>query len=252
MPWQIEAAITDRTAAVACPIFDTPGTLSLPEVAEIAMLGCPGHRRRGRRAPPAVEPAPVHQRRRRPRHLLRRQGDRRAAVERHSRRPRRPDRLDRPAASGHGRAGADVEPALPARLRRDRRSSPSGTRPIPQGRREEIVGLSRRSSATSPAPTMTMRSCGPGGWTSSRPRWARSTVSWSRGDALLTSRTRALPDPGRDPSRTNGIRGGHGPARRQPAGRSHRVACGARRVERQCDGAHDDEARSSAAASASR
>ena len=36
MPWQIEAAITDRTAAVACPIFDTPGTLSLPDVADIA------------------------------------------------------------------------------------------------------------------------------------------------------------------------------------------------------------------------
>ena len=36
MPWQLEAAITDRTAAVACPILDTPGTLSLPEVAEIA------------------------------------------------------------------------------------------------------------------------------------------------------------------------------------------------------------------------
>ena len=36
MPWQLEEAITDRTAAVACPIFDTPGTLSLPEVAEIA------------------------------------------------------------------------------------------------------------------------------------------------------------------------------------------------------------------------
>jgi L-seryl-tRNA(Ser) seleniumtransferase len=34
--WQIEAAITDRTAAIACPILDTPGTLSLPEVAEIA------------------------------------------------------------------------------------------------------------------------------------------------------------------------------------------------------------------------
>lgn len=34
--WQIEAAITERTAAVACPILDTPGTLSLPEVAEIA------------------------------------------------------------------------------------------------------------------------------------------------------------------------------------------------------------------------
>jgi len=34
--WQIEAAITERTAAIACPILDTPGTLSLPEIAEIA------------------------------------------------------------------------------------------------------------------------------------------------------------------------------------------------------------------------
>jgi D-glucosaminate-6-phosphate ammonia-lyase len=33
--WQIDEAITERTAAVACPILDTPGTLSLPEVAEI-------------------------------------------------------------------------------------------------------------------------------------------------------------------------------------------------------------------------
>lgn len=34
--WQIEEAINERTAAVACPILDTPGTVSLPEVAEIA------------------------------------------------------------------------------------------------------------------------------------------------------------------------------------------------------------------------
>ena len=34
--WQIDAAIGERTAAVACPILDTPGTLSLPEVAAIA------------------------------------------------------------------------------------------------------------------------------------------------------------------------------------------------------------------------
>ncbi len=34
--WQIEAAISERTAAVAWPVLDTPGTLSLPEVAEIA------------------------------------------------------------------------------------------------------------------------------------------------------------------------------------------------------------------------
>ena len=94
----------------------------------------PGHRRRRRGAPPAGEPAPVHRRGRRSRRLLRRQGDRRAAVERHPRRPRRPDRLGRPAASGHGRARADVEPALAARLRRDRRSAPPGTRPFAQGR----------------------------------------------------------------------------------------------------------------------
>jgi D-glucosaminate-6-phosphate ammonia-lyase len=34
--WQIEEAITDRTVAVFCPILDTPGTLPLSEVAEIA------------------------------------------------------------------------------------------------------------------------------------------------------------------------------------------------------------------------
>jgi D-glucosaminate-6-phosphate ammonia-lyase len=34
--WQVEAAIGERTAAVACPILDTPGTLPLPEVAAIA------------------------------------------------------------------------------------------------------------------------------------------------------------------------------------------------------------------------
>lgn len=35
-PWQIEAAITPRTAAVACPVMDTPGTVPLLEVAEVA------------------------------------------------------------------------------------------------------------------------------------------------------------------------------------------------------------------------
>lgn len=35
-PWQIAEAITDRTAAVACPVLDTPGTVPLPEVCRIA------------------------------------------------------------------------------------------------------------------------------------------------------------------------------------------------------------------------
>jgi L-seryl-tRNA(Ser) seleniumtransferase len=35
-PWQLEAAITERTAAVACPILDTPGTIPLRVVCEIA------------------------------------------------------------------------------------------------------------------------------------------------------------------------------------------------------------------------
>jgi L-seryl-tRNA(Ser) seleniumtransferase len=34
--WQIDEAINERTAAVACPIMETPGTLPLPEVAKIA------------------------------------------------------------------------------------------------------------------------------------------------------------------------------------------------------------------------
>ena len=36
MPWQVEAAITERTAAIACPVWDMPGCLSLPALAEIA------------------------------------------------------------------------------------------------------------------------------------------------------------------------------------------------------------------------
>src|ERR687898_201735 len=35
-PWQIAAAIGERTAAVACPILDTPGTVPLPAVCQIA------------------------------------------------------------------------------------------------------------------------------------------------------------------------------------------------------------------------
>lgn len=34
--WQLEAVITERTAAIACPVLATPGTIPLPEVAEIA------------------------------------------------------------------------------------------------------------------------------------------------------------------------------------------------------------------------
>jgi L-seryl-tRNA(Ser) seleniumtransferase len=35
-PWQVAEAITERTAAVACPILDTPGTVPLREVCAIA------------------------------------------------------------------------------------------------------------------------------------------------------------------------------------------------------------------------
>lgn len=34
--WQIEAAITPNTVAIACPVMDTPGTVPLPEVAAVA------------------------------------------------------------------------------------------------------------------------------------------------------------------------------------------------------------------------
>jgi L-seryl-tRNA(Ser) seleniumtransferase len=35
-PWQIAEAISERTAAVACPVMDTPGTVPLSQVCEIA------------------------------------------------------------------------------------------------------------------------------------------------------------------------------------------------------------------------
>jgi len=35
-PWEIEAAICDRTAAILCPIMDSPGTVALPDVCAIA------------------------------------------------------------------------------------------------------------------------------------------------------------------------------------------------------------------------
>ena len=35
-PWQIEAAISEKTVAIACPIMNTPGTVSLPEVVGVA------------------------------------------------------------------------------------------------------------------------------------------------------------------------------------------------------------------------
>jgi L-seryl-tRNA(Ser) seleniumtransferase len=34
--WQLESAITPKTVAVACPVMDTPGTVPLPDVAEVA------------------------------------------------------------------------------------------------------------------------------------------------------------------------------------------------------------------------
>ncbi len=35
-PWQIESAINERTAAIACPVMDVKGTVPLPEVVRIA------------------------------------------------------------------------------------------------------------------------------------------------------------------------------------------------------------------------
>ena len=188
MPWQLEEAITDRTAAVCLPDLRHAGHAEPARGRrDRACPWRPGDRRRRSGAPPAGQPAPVHRRGSRPRRLLRRQGDRRPAVQRHPRRPRRPDRLGRPAASGHGRARADVEPAVADRLRRDRGSSPSGPRPLAQGRTRGDRRAGHGARALSrPAPTTTTRGCGPSGWTSSPPRWARSTASSSRADALPT------------------------------------------------------------------
>ena len=71
-----------------------------------------GDRRRlGRPAAP-LQPSSLHRRGRRPRRLLRRQGDRRPAGQRHPGRPARPDRVGRPAAPGPGRPRRDLDPAI--------------------------------------------------------------------------------------------------------------------------------------------
>ena len=106
-----------------------------------ARQGRTGDRRRGGRASAARQPAPVHRRRSRPRRVLRRQGDRRPAVQRHPRRPRRPDRFRGPAASGHGRAGGDVEQAVADRLGAIGGVPHQGIGRSLKVGREEVVGL---------------------------------------------------------------------------------------------------------------
>ena len=87
--WEYEAAITERTAAilwVAQPHAE-PG---LTEIVALARRHRPAaDRRRGRPAAAGREPEAFHRRRRRPRRLLGRQGDRRAAGLGHPRRPAR-------------------------------------------------------------------------------------------------------------------------------------------------------------------
>ena len=102
--WQIEAAITERTVAVACPIMDTPGTVPLPEVAEVAHTARPaGDRGRGGGAAAPREPQPLHRRGRRSGGVLGWQGDRRAAGLGAAARPARPDRVGAAPDARHGR-----------------------------------------------------------------------------------------------------------------------------------------------------
>ena len=239
MPWQIEAAITDRTAAVACPIFDTPGTLSLPEVAEIA---------HARGVPVIVDAAAELP----PRSNLRRFISEGADLVTFS----GGKAIGGPQSSGilAGRADLIASIALQhqdmdVRGQTWNRRSLLGSgaiggvphqglgRSLKVGR-EEIVGLItalERYVAGSDDDDALV-------WTGRLDIVAATLgeIDWCRRHAAMPrrARARARPDAWTRPSRTNGVRRGHRPARRQPAGRSHRVACGTRRVERQCDGAH--------------
>ena len=93
-----------------------------------------GHRRCRRRAAASRKLAPLHRGRRGSGRLLRRQSDRRAAGQRHPRRPGRPDRLRRAPAPGHGRAPGDLVVAPAARFGSPGRSATPGVRALDEGR----------------------------------------------------------------------------------------------------------------------
>src|SRR4051794_28928818 len=121
-PWQIAAAITERTAAVACPILDTPGTVPLPEVCQIA---------HERGVPVIVDAAAELPPRANMRRFIAEGADLvvfsggkaiGGPSQRHPRRPGRPDRLRRAPAPGHGCAPADLVMAPTARF-----GSPGGS-----------------------------------------------------------------------------------------------------------------------------
>jgi L-seryl-tRNA(Ser) seleniumtransferase len=62
-PWQIEAAITERTVAVACPVMDTPGHRARwPRWPPSRIVTAARHRGRGGQPAAARQPAPLHPR----------------------------------------------------------------------------------------------------------------------------------------------------------------------------------------------
>ena len=110
MPWQIDELITERTR---CGRLPDPRHPRHPRAAR-SSGDRPRQRRSGNRgcrrgAAATFESEAVHRRGSRFGHLLRRESDRRAAIERHSGRPGRSDRFGRAPASGHGRPHRNLE-----------------------------------------------------------------------------------------------------------------------------------------------
>ena len=79
-PWQVEAAINDRTAAMFYSVGSAPGMVELPELVALAHPPQPaGHRRRRRNVAAGGKSPAVRRPGSRSRLLQRRQSDRRAA-----------------------------------------------------------------------------------------------------------------------------------------------------------------------------
>ena len=141
-PWQIEAAIGPRTVAIAHPFQNAPGraaarrswrsrTATMLAVIVDAAAALPPKENLRRFIAEGADLVAYS----------RRQGDRRAAGQRHPVRPGRPDPRRRPPAAGHGRGPAHVALPLDDRAARSPGPPHHGIGRSMKVGKEQIVGL---------------------------------------------------------------------------------------------------------------
>ena len=217
--WQLEAAFSEQTVAVAhFAVAETEG-VPLPRVCELAAPSrCAGDRRCRGRASPRVEPAPVPRRGGRARRVQRRQGDPRASGLGHPRGQARPRRVGSAADARHGHRRRDL----------DRARGNGASAPRPRAEHEAREGADRgprrgaggvpgaRSRAGRPTSTAPGSSRSPSDSSPCPPRSPTTSTS-TRGSSSRS--TPSAPARARSAWPTRGLRSSS-PTRRLPAASS--------------------------------